>query len=473
MRIQAAVLFLLMASLSTALTAEVSIGSVTVPLESTKSVTVSFFSDINDTLVLSILGEKPWMVLSDSKILIGKNETKNVTLYITPKSDTTVGLYKVNVVGESLANQKKASSEVFIAVAKEQGVYSEKILVKGSLKPTGEVEIRHEIKNYGDVTVTDGVLKIVITSPEGTLAEITNKIDKIDPLEIKAVINKVTLPERAKEGVYTIKSYMTSKNRTFQLEQTFSVEKAPVIVNATEYTALNVGWAKKITVRNLGNDVGSFQAEEVISPFATLFLSGDTAASNEGGKYVWKIEKLKPGKEATISYKVDYMPLVVLAFTVAIVLLFVNRKVRTIRIRKFVMQKKVIKEGAEFTVGVEVKNASGAEATDLLVRDHIPSAFEVKDTYGIKPQKRKTEYGNSMMWTIDKLKDGEERLFSYKIIPIFGISGKISLPSAKVSGKAGGKQMENISGATQIGKPVKQEQTLEDALKKQQKSGGK
>jgi len=104
------------------------------------------------------------------------------------------------------------------------------------------------------------------------------------------------------------------------------------------------------------------------------------------------------------------------------------------------MQKKLISEGSEFTVGVEVKNSTGREINNLVVKDFIPTVFTAKDAQGIRADKRKTDFGTTLTWRISSIRNGEERLFSYKIVPVLGVGGQMSIPSASVTYERNGKQ---------------------------------
>jgi hypothetical protein len=449
MRAYVMIAVLILSATSFALTSVADDDSVTMPIGSSKNVVMSFHSNINDTVIMSISGEKPWMLLSQSKFDIGKNQTKNISLIISPKSDTIPGVYKVSVVGQSFKTKEKASNDVFISVTKEQGVYAERILVKGNLKPTGNIEVKFEVKNFGEVTVSNSMMKMTLKSPSSTVFQEEEKLASIDPDEILTVTKIITLPNNAVPGSYIVTAEVFSNDKEFKLDQTFSVEKTPVIEKEISPVRLLIGSGKKITFINEGNDKGIYRHEEAISGFDSMFFIGNPTKI-ENNVYTWTGE-IDPGQEVSVEYKIDYIPLTLVLLALIGAYWYITKKVMVVGIRKFVMQKKIISEGSEFTVGVEIKNSAGREITNITVRDFAPTVFSVKDAQGVRPDKKKTSYGTTLTWHVDRLKNGEERLFSYKIAPVFGVGGKMEIPAATVSYRQGEEVVENRSVAPSLG----------------------
>src|SRR3989338_8838053 len=129
---------------------------------------------------------------------------------------------------------------------------------------------------------------------------------------------------------------------------------------------------------------------------------------------------------------------------------------KTVRIRKYIIQKKEIEEGEEFTVALEIKNSSGSKKS-LEVRDFVPSVFTVKETEGLKPAKKKSHIGTELSWNVKDLNNHEERVLTYKIVPIFGVSGTIRLPRASIMFDVRGKKIEKRSFPHSVGIPDRKE----------------
>jgi len=212
------------------------------------------------------------------------------------------------------------------------------------------------------------------------------------------------------------------------------------------------GFTKTITIRNDGNaEADIVTITNDISAVEGVFYSGDLPARAEDGRYVWLVRGVAPGTVLTIEYKVDYTSL--FAFMLAMIILgwVLFFKLRTVRIKKYIIQKKELEEGEEFTVGVEVRNASGSKKDEITVRDFIPPVFEFKSAQSPEPTRKKTAAGVELTWKLKGVHHREERLVSYKIVPLFGVHGTIRLPRASATFKLNKREMTNHSTYAVIG----------------------
>ncbi len=467
LRIFLAVLFLVNVAFALDITLEKD--TLIAPLDGTNKVDVTF-SGTDDTIMLSLVGEKQWMLLTPTQFTLKQGENVTVSLYASPKGDTAQGLYRVRLVAESSTTKEKKSADIFISVVKESGVYIEKILVSGDLEPTGAVKLELHLKNFGTSTVPDITVSGNVDGKQ-SLFVFSGLVDKIDPLKTAIVEKTFIIPEQAAAGEYTVKAQMSYQDVSRSFENRFTVAERPVIKKEIiDYSPFATGYSRAIKIKNYGNKAGDYTLKESISNFDAVFYSGTEPTSATSSEYAWKISNLKQGETAVVSYKVDYLPLILFLLAILIFSWYILVKLRTVRIIKFIMQKRMIEEGTEFTIGLDVKNAGGTNVSDAVVRDFVPSVFEVKESDGPRPVKRKSAHGTELEWKLSELFNKEERILSYKIIPVFGVHGQIALPRATARFKFGNKTIENKSNPTAVGVATKEKvPTLEDIFMKKKK----
>lgn len=242
------------------------------------------------------------------------------------------------------------------------------------------------------------------------------------------------MPAGAEGGTYRIDVTIGDGAEIRDVTQTFAVATKPILVTAAETAPLLFGFMKTITVRNDGNMIAeNVPITAAVSGVEGVFFSGDAPVSREGGSYAWLATDLAPGATHTVRYSIDYAPFFLFVIAVIILLWYIFFKMRTVRIKKYIMQRKDIEEGAEFTVGVEVTNAAGRTFENLTVTDLIPPVFTLVSTQSPEPKKKKTAAGTELTWELPNMHHREERLLSYKIAPIIGVHGTIRLPRAAVS----------------------------------------
>ncbi|MEM7819221.1 MAG: hypothetical protein QXD48_00125 [Candidatus Aenigmatarchaeota archaeon] len=444
------VLFLLIANVVFAFEISAPEGTIDIGTGSTKIININLTSNKDDDITFSFVDGKTWINLDVQKIKINAGEIKTVKVYISPFFTTQFGLYKIGIVAESTISKETKKADIFINVKRGEYIYIDKVTVSGNLEPKGYAKIETTIKNYKLKTVNDIYVHTIVSSPLRKLLDTTIKIDKLDPDESKTIENIINFDRLAEPGTYNVKiisEYMNEKN---EYEQTFAVIKKSVITKQYEKFPLLLGYGKTIRVRNDGNEVGDEIVYDDVPKFDSIFFYGDEPTQKEDGRYAWKIKDIKPDEEKTITYYIDYSPLFVFVLAIIIVFWFFFYKYRTVRISKFILNKKHIEEGEEFTVCINVYNGL-KKLDEILVHDFVPSIFKIKDTEGPVPHKKTTNIGTELTWKLKDVKSHETRILTYKIIPIFGVHGTIRLPEASAEFKFGKKFVKNISGSPSIG----------------------
>jgi len=177
----------------------------------------------------------------------------------------------------------------------------------------------------------------------------------------------------------------------------------------------------------------------------TLEAVQDVIDSEDG--FTWNLA-LATCESRTIRYSVDYSPLLALILLV-FALWYIFFRMRTVRLKKIILQKQTVEKGTEFTVGVDLKTY--VKVKDVEVRDFVPALFDVKEVPGVKPVKHKTAAGTELIWRFAQLYPYEERVLSYKIVPNFSITGHVTLPRSSVSFGHFGRKISRKSDATTIG----------------------
>jgi len=445
-----AIFALMIVSASFAFELSVPTETVNVPAGGTREVTVNITSSKADDLVLSFSDAKPWVSTDIQHIVINRSETKGIKVFISPSSAVQSGLYKVGILIESILTHEIKSKDIFINVERGEKVYIESILISGKLEPAGYGDIKAYLKNFKSSTVQDIAFRMTVFSPNEKVLDYTETIASIDPMEAKTVGKTVYFDNVTEAGTYTVNVMISYLDKKEELQQTFDVMEKSVITRTYEKFSLLLGYGKTIKVRNDGNEIGNETVIEDISSFDAVFFSGNPSFII-GNKYFWVINNIRPGGEMTISYYVDYMPLFVFILAVIIACWYFFYKYRTLRIRKFIMQRKLIKEGEEFTVGIELHNGLGRGMKELVIRDFVPPLFALKYGSGPEPKKKSTNIGTELVWKLTDLKRGEERILSYKIIPVLGVHGLISLPAACAEFTFNKMNVKNTSNITHLG----------------------
>ncbi len=221
----------------------------------------------------------------------------------------------------------------------------------------------------------------------------------------------------------------------------FLVTPNPNIREKREWTEGFLQKTLTITKENIGNSPLTVDTSTSATFFEKLFSSftpEPTKKEKVGKLYniLWT-HTLTPGEKYTITIKKNYLSLfafvLLFALFAAILLYWVLRPV--------VVQKNVSRKGENLVAHLSIQNRSGFAMKEVEVIDIVPSLLELTGRYGtLEPKKIQTAmHGKKVVWTINQINPHEELLLSYEVSQKLKIHGRIQLPPALVSYKAGHK----------------------------------
>ncbi|MFH0837612.1 MAG: hypothetical protein V1870_05765 [Candidatus Aenigmatarchaeota archaeon] len=393
----------------------------TVSVGDTQSIEVVLHNTIDDFFIFSLNNGRPWVTMP-SNIPVLVNEDAKTTIYFSPYEYTNLGTYTMTLVMQSMNTGEMMTKNITISV-KSANVAIEKIMTDGDLIPANKAKLNIFLKNNENKEMTVKLLYNV-KDPDGLDFMTADEDLVLEPKEFRIYEKDLEFAECAKQGRYVVSAQlMRNSAELFTLTDVFVVksvfEKSVDKMEKQELLKTNT----IITVKNTGNIAGTTFVAETI--WGSLFFSGDLPKST-GIDYTWELS-LDACETKAISYSIDYS-IIPIILIIIIAVLYIVFHLRTIRLRKFIMQKQHIQKGVEFTIGLEFKSHSSLK--DVVIRDFVPAIFKVVDAG--KATKHISPAGTELIWKIHELKRGEERIMSYKIIPLFSVSDTVRLPKASV-----------------------------------------
>lgn len=435
--ILATVLLVAFAGAASAFEMVLSTDSITVHTGETKTVELAVVSASDDVVIFATPIEQPWMSMP-THLFVNASQQVSALLTFSPYARTEPGTYKFLLALQSLKTSERRERNITIVVHSAQ-VAIEKMVISGALEPAGWGQLDIYLKNYenssSDIALgvkTDGFLNY------------TDNVT-LDAGGFTIVKRGFAIPECQRAGEYAVRADVQFQGtQVFSAEQPFVIAEkfAPAI---TKNETGNIFRADTlVTIKNVGNIEGVAEYSDNI--LGALFFSGDKPTKTDGA-FNWTLN-VGVCQTRTIRYQIDYTPIPVALFVI-FGLWYIFFRLRTVRVTKRILQKARIEKGFEFTVGIDTK--SWVNAKDVEIRDFVPSLFEVRDTPGIKPIKRRTEAGTELIWRFKDLRPYEERILDYKIIPLFGISGHVNLPRTVVSFRYLGRHITKSSPPTVLG----------------------
>jgi len=442
MRKYLVVLLVLVLFVNSAMAFDFSLSSDKVPVSAgdTGSVDILVNSAIDDFLIISIDGITTWTTTPTNIPVLARQPAK-ATIYLSPYNWSSPTLYKMVVKLESM-NTKEVIERNLSVIVKTSNVAIEDMLVDGLLKPEGQGNLQIFVKNYENKDVNTELV-YTVTDPSGDVFLTNREAMAFGSKEFRIVQKQMNFPECFKAGVYKVLTELREgNNKLFSVEDTFKIDgEFKVAVEKREkqeFLRTNVA----ITIKNTGNIAGTTSVSEKI--WGSLFFSGDLPTTI-GNEYIWSVS-LASCETKVIKYSIDYTIIPVILI-IALVLFYVFFRLRTVWLRKYIIQKQVIEKGVEFTVGIEFK--AHASVKDVEIKDFVPAVFKVVDAG--KATKHESHAGTELVWKFNELKRGEERIVSYKIVPLLSVTGSVKLPRTSIAFNYLGKRIERKTMPVYIG----------------------
>lgn len=422
----------------------------------TQGTTESIFLLINsskpDRFVVSLDGQQPWVSVYPTQPTVRPGVQKIVKIFFSPGYETMIGTYAMRINLLSTETHEILSKPLYVTVTKgyEKRLAIERVLLHGNLVPGGNLSVKIKVKNYYDVPISGAVVNIDILFGSNRLFNFKSSPIQLNPEEDMVISHTFYLEKSIPWGKYILVTKLIHENTIVESDtKTFSVAQLPILMNTTESSAIFLGYKTKIIYKNEGN----YPSEEIeiIQKVDPGFYYGPKPTRKDGNYYVFTIPRLAPNESFVLEYEINCAPILLLPLAAIVLVYIIFFELRTVRIKKFIIQEKPIKEGEEFTIGIEIKNKSGYEIQNVVVRDFIPSVFKIKKFIGTKPTHKSTVMGTEIMWKIGSMTKDEIRVLGYKVVPVFGVTGKIKLPRSHITYNIKESRKIKISGHATLG----------------------
>jgi len=241
------------------------------------------------------------------------------------------------------------------------------------------------------------------------------------------------VPEGTSPGSYNLEMAVVQEEQTGDsVSQSFEIMSLENIEFDSQEDDRIFEYSESLYATNNGNSETRVELNKTlpgyIIPITSFNTSTDRVEEKSGGStYYWRFN-LAPGETTAVSYRIRYWPpLVVLSVLFAGIILL-KRLYTGVTFSK---QARRTEEGIK--VHLEVENRSSHRIDDLEVTDFVPDIATVQEEFPMaKPVIRKTNNGTRLVWEIESMAPGEQRVFEYTIKPLVEVEGGVTLPEAEL-----------------------------------------
>ncbi|MCD6482814.1 MAG: hypothetical protein J7K83_00910 [Candidatus Aenigmarchaeota archaeon] len=312
-------------------------------------------------------------------------------------------------------------------------VVPEMYVSKTSVLPGDEIIIKAVLENVEPDPSGKYVIHVSLTKGNTILIDEKKEIENIPGNGMYVYTKTFAFDQYAEPGDYTLSiivkdEYGNEINKSSYIITLPQIERV-VVTKSAKYNFLQANI--KITLKNIGNKWVNYTYIERFPRFVLGFVRFDQQPEIKKGAFaeaIWYIP-LSPGEEKEITFKIVLWPYVTVVSITGVLLIFGLAMYYTPAVAKKYSRRRK----DEIRIKLKIKNTSRKPIRDVVVRDFVPEIYTVvKKFETIKPTIRKVKGGYELLWRIEKMMPGEERLIAYSIIPSIEIIGKPKLPPAKM-----------------------------------------
>ncbi|MDO8459600.1 MAG: hypothetical protein Q7S74_00680 [Nanoarchaeota archaeon] len=202
-----------------------------------------------------------------------------------------------------------------------------------------------------------------------------------------------------------------------------------------------------ITKTNEGNVPVTATIEmrkDILSRLFTVYSIEPNSVNRQGlvVDYIWE-KKINPTETFTINSTTNYT----FPFILAILIVVIALLAKLYSLTAVVLQKKVSfvrTKGGELALKVNIHVKARKHVENIQLIDKLPAMVKLYEKFGRMPNKIEKE-SRRIIWNIDKLTAGEERVYSYIMYSKVKVIGRFELPAATAVYEKDGKTQEVLS----------------------------
>ncbi len=377
--------------------------------------------------------------IENQAIFVPSESTKTVVATFSPKTNVKPGSYGINIIVKTQSTDDSSQVSRFEKVLPVNVIpYDKTVDVKfiptAVVDPKNPTILKLNIINLHQISYKD--LKLTVESPNFQ----TSQTFDLNKDETKIIEIPVSPSPETEEGTYN------SQVKLMLDDKTLINKPVAYIVSAYENVKVLIEpesrflySGEQITRTNTGNTLVQQTYTKKFDFFAYKLASFNpvpTSINSKDGYIVTWQFSLAPGEAKTVGYAVNYrMPtLIVILIILAFAAWHVFRKKNAI-----VISKRVLTMHAEsgslhvMKVLISVKNRGNVTVKDIKLLDKVPASIRAPTKYGMhKPSKvQAVPEGTAMVWDIQALPAGQERLLSYAIEGKMQFLERIVLPPSR------------------------------------------
>jgi|SRR3989344_1395650 len=396
-----------------------------------------------------------WLMDKDpQKYVVRSGDKKDVTLLFNPLGSIPPGRYGIKILIELSESETRLERILAATVVDYKKAVDTRFSSLPVLDPRRTTMVKLNVVNNYNIVLSN--LDVEIFS-EHFSSKQKLSLDKKEQREIEFPIS---LTENTLKGDYNLNVKISlGKNSLLEEEFAYTVgeyEDAKQLIEPESGFLIS---GESVTLKNEGNSPAvqsySKRFDYLAYKFASFSTEPNSITKDNGAYNVEWSYVLSPKESRVVTYSVNYrLPTFILVLIIVVAaLVYVFRKKNAIVINKRVLAM----HGHEGNVHVMkvvigVKNRGNTGISNVRVVDRVPTMIKAPAQFGtMRPNHIKSAPdGTLMVWDINYIRRGEEKIITYRIDGKMQVLGRLVLPSAVAKYKSFGRMLAARSGIASL-----------------------
>ncbi len=391
------------------------------------------------------------VMISPGILVIGSKDDGETLVDVSLLDNIEPGRnYKTTLKIKSRTTDKKVDYPLTINVLAPENPIKVELNFPGTVMPGKEYSYKLKLKNSANMILAP--VNTYVTTNFFSNDFLGNRLYPYQEMYVSEAGSediKFKLKPDEKPGSYSVTTSIYKGEKLIgKLTKTFEVVSNPDIEEKISTSSEFLVRTIKVTKTNKGNIISTERYELPISKFQRTLTKFDPNPIMGESKVEWVFDIL-PGETRTITITTNYKPLFYGTIALVLIIIMVVWRVkRSIGITKSVVKIRGRKgEIIGMKILLHIKNRTRFKITDIRVMDLMPNVLKMSHEFGtLKPsQMQHGEKSTRLIWNIDSLEAGEERLVSYGVESTLQVFGTLILPPASFRFKKHGSMIEKKS----------------------------
>lgn len=367
-----------------------------------------------------------WIGYSNSQT-IEAGEAKNFSVTVNPPETAIQQNYRFNVNIRTLDNSGHEKLSSYFSVRSQTDL---KILSTGlnrnSFQPGDQITSNATVFNTASSPRNYEVEASALNQTPGESGAIVSGTQRTHSFSFE-------VPEGTSPGKYNLElAIFQEGQKGDSVTQNFEIISLENIDFDSKENDRIFEYSESLYATNNGNSETNVELNKTLpnymNPITSFNTSTDRVEETSGGStYYWEFD-LAPGESVAVSYRIRYWPPLVVLSVLFTGIILLKRLYTGVS-----FSKKARRTEEGIRVHIEVENRSSHKIDNLNVTDFVPDIAAVEEEFPMaKPVIRKTNNGTRLVWKIDSMAPGEQRVFEYTIKPLVEVEGGVTLPAAEL-----------------------------------------